>query len=63
LDLLSLVVLAVLGCRLRQALFLRLARAFLLSRLTVALILHAGRFRIGVSDGDQRVRLHGGWRY
>lgn len=63
LDLLALVVLASLGCLRRRVLFLRLATAFLLSRLALGLILHAGRFRLGVNDGSQRVRLHGGWRY
>lgn len=63
LDVLALAALAVLGCLWRRALFLRLATAFLLSRLALALILHAGRFRIGVNDGNQRVRLYGGWRY
>jgi hypothetical protein len=60
-DLLALVALIILGLIRKQRLFLRLATGFLLSRLTLALILYGRRFQISVRDRDQRVRIAGRW--
>ena len=60
-DTLAMVVLLVVAQVKRQALFLRLATAFALSRLTLALLLHGGGLRLRVRDGRQRVSIHGGW--
>jgi hypothetical protein len=61
-DLLAAVALLVVALRTRRSRWVRVAALFALSRLTLALILHAGRLRIAVRDGAQGVQLHGGWR-
>ena len=63
LDLLGLAVLCAVGIWKKCALFPRLGLGFFLTRLTLALMLWGGRFRIGVNEGQPVVRLHGGWRY
>jgi hypothetical protein len=62
-DLAALAVLSAWGVWKRSGLLLRLGRGFFLSRLTLALLLHGGRFCVGVRDQGQLVRVHGGWRY
>ena len=62
-DLVALVALTVVGIIRKQELLVRLGVQFLLSRLIVALMLNGGRLRISVQEGDQRVRIFGGWRY
>ncbi len=61
-DLVAAVALLVVAMRTRRGRWLRIAALFALSRLTLALMLHAGRLRIAVRDGAQGVHLHGGWR-
>jgi len=63
LDTLALVALSVYGALKKQALFLRIGSGFYLSRLTVALILYGGRFKIGIHDKKDVVRIFGGLNY
>lgn len=63
LDLLALVALCVVGIWKRKALLPRIGMGFYLSKLTLGLILWGGRFRIGIRDQQQLLRIHGGWSY
>ena len=63
LDLLALAVLCGYGIWKKNALFPRIGMGFYLSRLILGLILWGGRFRIGIRDQQQPLRIHGGWRY
>lgn len=63
LDLLALAALCVGGIWKKNALFLRIGMGFYLSKLILGLILWGGRFRIGIRDQQQLIRIHGGWSY
>ena len=63
LDTLALVILSVYGVLRKQPLFLRIGSGFYLCRLTVALILYGGRFKIGIHDKKDIVRIFGGLTY
>ena len=63
LDTLTLIVLSVYGVWKKAAHFLRIAAGFHLSRLTIALLLYGGRFRVGIRDGNETVRIFGGLTY
>ena len=60
-DCVALVALLIAAQVRRQVFLLRLATAFLLSRLVLALLLHGGGLCIRVRDGAQRISIHGGW--
>lgn len=63
LDLLALAALCVVGIWKRKILLPRIGMGFYLSKLILGLILWGGRFRIGVRDQQQLIRIHGGWNY
>lgn len=63
LDALALVFLCIYGVRKRPIRFLKIAAGFHLSRLTLALLLYGGRFRVGVRDKNKTVRVFGGLKY
>ena len=63
LDTLALIVLSVYGVWKNASLFLKIGSGFYLSRLTIALILYGGRFRIGIRNGKKTVRIFGGLNY
>lgn len=61
LDLVALVALSLYGVWKRAPVLLRIGVSFFLSRLTLALLLHGGQFKICVRDKGDPVRIHGGW--
>ena len=63
LDVLALVALCAIGIWKKNALLPRIGMGFYLSKLVLGLMLWGGRFRIGIRDQQQFVRIHGGWRY
>lgn len=63
LDVVLLLLLVPIGAITRKWLLLRIGAGFYLSRLLAILMLHGRRFRISLCDGQERVRLYGGWWY
>lgn len=61
LDILMLLLLAPYGIWKKERLFLDLGAGFVLTRLTLGLILYGGGFRISVRDGEDQILLGGGW--
>ena len=63
LDTLILIALSVYGAWKKQPLFPKIGSGFYLSRLTIALILYGGRFRVSIRDENETVRIFGGLNY